>query len=825
VHLGPYRIEDRLGAGGMGEVFRARDTRLNRHVAIKVAHERFSERFAREAQVIARLNHPHVCTLYDVGPNYLVMELVEGDTLAGLLRKGPLPMDTVRRYGAQIADALSAAHAKSIVHRDLKPGNVMIARSGVKVLDFGLAKIAEDSAEPLTVTNVVMGTPAYMAPEQKEGKPADARTDIYALGLVLYEMAAGKLPPVGPDTTIEYFPPHLAHVIQGCLAGDPADRWQSAADIKRELSWSYTPPLPPARTRERLAWILAAALASAVLLLALLRPWRPVATLQPIAFQIAPPEGGVLGVAQPQSEVMSMSPSGRYVTFTATLSGQTLLCVRDLSRSSVRTIAGTEGAYSPFWSPDSRWVAFFAAGKLKKVNPDGGSLQSLADVSNTASTGSWGRRGDILFSDLHGKGGIYRLPAEGGQVHPISQLGPSESWQFWPHFLPDGKHFLYLAGDTRGRQVMVASLDGGAPRFLMRESSRAIYTAAGYLFFVREGNLLAQRFDPAGLRLDGQPFPTGVRLDYFEPTGLAPFSVSDRGDLAYQAWSRTSRLAWVDRTGRQTGTVSQPRSYWSVRLSPDGRRLATAVAEQQRGGTEDIYIIELSREAEIRMTFEPGAEFNPIWSADGSQVLFTADMGGVPHLHVKTLDSSVPARSVLPPSGGIQTPLEWLRDGSILYQDHATETNLDLWLLPSEGKPRRILATPFNEMQAAISPDAKWMAYVSDETGKPEVYVRSFPQLGGARPVSNRGGSHPRWSADGRELYYVEDDRLVAVPVKLHPDFAASTPTTLFQQRPGIIDFDVSAEGRFIVNIGRAGFLSAPVEVIVNWLPSLGAGF
>jgi Tol biopolymer transport system component len=434
-------------------------------------------------------------------------------------------------------------------------------------------------------------------------------------------------------------------------------------------------------------------------------------------------------------------------------------------------------------------------------------------------------QGDILFSDTQSsRAGIYAVRAEGGKVRAIAAVDPSsEGSCLWPQFLPDGKRFLYLVGSTDGRNVVrIGSIDGGTPRLLKQESSRAAFAPPGYLLYVREGALLAQRFDVARLRLDGDPFPLVQGVEYFQPTGLAAFSVSQSGVLAYQAWSHASRLVWLDRNGRETGAVGGVAAYTYSRLAPDEKRLALAIADP-RTGTEDVYIAELSRDARTRVTFAPGDEFAPVWSPDGRRIVYSWDNNAVPYLHEKILDRSGPGDAIVQPSGGVQIALDWLSDGSIIYSDISPETNEDLWILPGRGErtPRKLMTTRFRETDAALSPGstgaAQWLAYVSDETGRPEVYVRSFPQLAEPHKVSTDGGTSPRWAHNGRELFYLEGDRLVAVPVKLQPTFEAGRPGSLFRWSPGIIDFDIAADGRFLVNSGAAGYLAAPISVMVDW--------
>jgi len=459
----------------------------------------------------------------------------------------------------------------------------------------------------------------------------------------------------------------------------------------------------------------------------------------------------------------------------------------------------------------------------------GGPPQVVCEVSATAGTGTWSAQGEILFSDTQTvRGGIYRVRSEGGEAKAIARVdtSKSEGAYHWPQFLPDGRRYLYLSATARGNDVRVGSIDGGVPTMLMPESSRVAFAPPGFLLYVREGALLAQRFDPGRLRLEGDPVPLVRDVEYFQPTGLAPFSVSTTGVLAYQSWGHTSRLVWVDRSGRESGGVGGLAAYEYSRLSPDGKRLALAVADP-RTGTEDLYIADLSRDALTRITFAPGAEFAPVWSPDGRRLVYSWDNQAVPYLHQKALDLSGPGDPIVPPSGGVQVALEWLPDGSIVYSDISPDTNEDLLLLPAGGQraPRKLIASRFRETDAALSPGPPggphWLAYVSDESGRPEVYVRSFPQLAEPHRVSTSGGLAPRWAPGGRELFYLEGDRLMAVPVKLQPEFEAGRPSWLFRWSPGIISFDVSADGRFLVNSGVRGYLTAPICVTLDWTAAL----
>jgi len=848
VRLGPYEVESLLGTGGMGSVFRARDTRLGRAVAIKVCNEQFTGRFTREALAISSLNHPNICTLFDVGPNYLVMELVPGETLAARLEKGLMEPDAIARLAQQIAAALEAAHAKGVIHRDLKPGNIMITKSGIKVLDFGLAKVetsegaAASEASTVATSREVMGTLPYMAPEQFDGKQCDARTDIFALGLVMYEMATGKrafsgnTPAELISEIVKCKPPFmesiadpLSLVVRNCLARDPDERWQTAREVQIALRAGVAVTQPVAsvkRNRERWAWAAALVFGMALAALTAMRFFGPEVSPGRISFRVFPPDKGRFTTGfNPDEAAMAISPDGRRLAFVATVEGKALLWIQDLDQLVPRSLAGTEGAFSPFWSPDSKSVAFFTGTQLKKIDVDGGPPKVICATTTAARWGSWGSRGNIIFSVTQEPGGIFRVGADGGNAVRILGVDPSLNvgWLLWPQFFPDGNQFSYLVWERgSGNRVMVGSLQGGEPRFLMKESSLVVYVSPGLLLFAREGVLLAQRFNLKDLRLEGAPVPIVDQIQYFQATGQAAFSVSANGRLAYQPPGNSSRLLWLDRTGRETGSVLDAAAYQYPRLSPDNKKLVVS-RFVPRFGTEDVYLVDLSNDTGTRLTSDPGDEFGPVFSPDGQRILFSWDNNAIPFLHELALNGNGSPKPFSQPSGSVQQALEWLPDGSILYQDVVPETDLDLMLLsPGEKRmPHKILATRFKEMNATISPNGRWMAYISDDTGDFQVYVRSFPQLDAPRRISANGGQNPRWAPNGRELYFIEGDRLVGVPVNTGGAFESGKPTVLFQHGAGIVDFDVAKDGRFLINSGHIGYTSAPIAVVVNWKDQL----
>jgi Tol biopolymer transport system component len=873
--FGPYEIRSPLGAGGMGEVYRARDTRLERTVAIKILPAQFSsdpirkQRFEREAKTISSLNHPHICTLHDIGHqdgvDYLVMECVEGETLATRLEKGPLPLDQALKYGAQIADALDKAHSSGVVHRDLKPGNIMLTKTGVKLLDFGLAKattevmatsLTEVSTAPtqsrtLTAEGTILGTLHYMAPEQLEGRDADARSDIFALGEVLYEMGTGRqafqgksrasviaailssAPP--PMSTLQPMtPPALDGAVKRCLAKDPEERWQSARDLVLELRWIAEAGAAEAPVRRpRLAWLGVVVALAAALGLALIHFNRATKETRAVRFSVSLPENTSLISGR-------VSPDGRYLSFAGDSGGQTQLWLRPLDALAARPLPGTEGARSVhFWSPDSRFIGFIAERKLKKIDVTGGPPQVLCDAPGAGpfQFGSWNSDGTILFNvaETPGREGLYRVSAAGGPATRVTLHDESgkELQAFWPSFLPDGRHFVFACG--RQRQdgaleptgICVASLDSGQARKLLDTTSYAEYAPPGYLLYVRDAALFAHPFDPDKLRLHGDPIRIVERVATVAGIGLPSFSTGVNGLLAYHSGGGSqSRLVWKDRKGAVVGQVGTPAEYGDLRLSPDGQKLAVPITDPQ-AGTTDLWLIELSRNLATRFTLEGADVYNPIWSPDGSRIVFSVPRHAPPFLHQKAVSGG--EREVLLPSNGtMHVAFAWSPDGRfILYGERNPDTNWDLWVLPLDGerKPLPFLRTRFREGFATFSPDGRWVAFVSDESGRLEVYVQPFQRPGEKHRASTAGGSLPRWRRDGKELFYVSpDNQLMAVPVQLGASFESGTPKALFsiEASQGVeISYDVAADGqRFIINSPIPG-TAAPPTVVLNWVAEL----
>ncbi|HUP64392.1 MAG TPA: protein kinase [Thermoanaerobaculia bacterium] len=884
--LGPYEIVAPLGAGGMGEVWRAKDTRLDREVAIKIlavdfaANPQFKARLDREARTISQLNHPNVCTLFDVGHqdgvDFLVMELIDGESLADRLMKGRLPIDEVLRHGIEIASALDAAHRHGIVHRDLKPGNVMITRSGAKLLDFGLAKSgplmtsASGSGQsvdlatehkPLTEQGTILGTFQYMAPEQLEGMEADARTDIFAFGALLYEMATGRRAFQGKNRTsliaaivsgtpqpvselAPLTPPALGHVIKKCLAKDADDRWQSAHDIADQLRWiaeagsqagEAAPVLARRKARLRVAWALHAATALVAIL----------TTFAVLHLRAVPPRvvrSSLLAPDRtqfdPDSGAMVLSPDGRRMAFIArSQDGRQMLWVRPLDAVTAQPLAGTEDAKFPFWSPDSRFIGFFSAGKLRRIDANGGPSQALCDASDGRG-GSWSETGTILFTPSQ-TDGLLRVSSAGGTPIAVTDLNTTngESSHRFPQFLPDGIHFLYLvegrpeAEGTEGGFALYAGSTESKKRVrLIATNSSARYARSGHLLFLRDRTLVAQRFDAKKLALLGEAFPVAenmTRTARFE----SMFSVSDEGLLAFRAGvgSNLSSLVWVDREGRDLGPVGKPADYRSIALSHDGRRVAAAILGDKSQDT-DIWVLDLERGTSTRLTFNSADDYVPIWSADDKRIFFTSNRQGRGDVFWKASDGTgVDTVAIADPEWSMLRSLS--ADGRIggLNTNNVKKKNgWDISLVDfPEGKVRVLLETPFHELNPMLSPDGLWMTYQSNESGRSEIYVQSLQDEGGKWQISTDGGGQPMWSRGDSEIVFLSPERmLMAVDVKLAPQFTASVPRLLADPkiRPIVaMQYAISRDGnRFLINRAMERGDGTPVTLVHNWTSAIG---
>jgi eukaryotic-like serine/threonine-protein kinase len=896
--LGPYEINCPLGAGGMGEVYGARDTRLGRTVAIKILPAHLSDspeakqRFDREARAISALNHPNVYTLYDVGHqdgiDYLVMEFLEGQTLAARLMKGPLPLEQVLRYGLEICEGLEKAHKMGVIHRDLKPGNVMLTKSGAKLMDFGLAKaIVEDapssssltmtlsgpSAEqPLTARGTVVGTFQYMSPEQLEGKEADARSDIFALGAVLYEMATGKCAFAGktqrsivaailaaepqPISAIQPMsPPAFERVVKGCLAKDPDERLQTAHDVKLQLKWiaeggsQAGVPAPLAmqrKTRERMLWAASALLLVLSLVLAVIHFGQAKVPRQTIHAFIPPPEKSVFAFLGDHTGPLMISPDGTRLVFAALgPDGKQMLWLRPLDASSSRPLPGTDDASYPFWSPDSRFIGFFAERKLKTVEATGGPAQVLCDAMDGRG-GSWNREGIIVFPPTF-NGPLYEIPSGGGTPTPVTELDSSqqETSHRWPQFLPDGRHFLFFVRSRQGTTsgAYVGSLDSKEKekKLLFRNPSNVVYAPPGYLLFVRENTLMAQAFDDKRQRLIGDASPIALGILVNAPYSRAILSVSDNGVLAYggaPSVLEPSRLHWMDRTGKEISALGDPGIYANPRLSPDGTRLAVAIADATRGAT-DIWIYDLQHGGKTRLTFDASLNYSPIWSPDGGQVVFSSNRrNGFPQLFRKAANGEG-SDELLLASNTTDRPDDWSPDGRfILYEPNPTMA--ELWLLPTSGNrtPAVLLSGEGGTFpgEGTFSHDGKWLAFSEYSAGKREVYITSYPGKTGKWQVSVAGGTYPRWRRDGNELFFLAADKATIMAVDLDLKKAVpriGTPKALFPVHLSLVSFlnrmgsawdpfEVSPDGkRFLVNSPNQPQSPEPINVVVNWDASL----
>ena len=883
--LGPYEILAPVGAGGMGEVYRAKDTRLDRTVAIKVLPASLAsdpdrrQRFEREARAVSSLNHPHICTLHDIGQqdgiDFLVMEYLDGETLADRLKKGPLPTDAVLRYAIQIADALDKAHRHGVVHRDLKPANVILTRSGAKLLDFGLAKLKGPEVpagsmlsalptgeKPLTEAGTLLGTFQYMAPEQLEGKEADGRTDIFAFGAVVYEMATGRRafegksqasliaailehePP--PMTTVQPLtPPALDRVVRICLAKDPDERWQSAHDVMAELRWIAegasqagiaAPTVAHRRGREGLAWAIAALGLAAALAVALLSrsAGTPVYSRLVRAYVPAPAGMSFTFTGDNAGPVQISSDGARLAFVAEDKDGQQRLWVRPVDAAAAQPLAGTEGATFPFWSADGRSLGFFAGAKLKRVDLSGGAPLALCDARDGRG-GTWNGRGVIVFAP-DARSALFQIPDAGGEPRAVTSVDPARhTTHRWPVFLADGRHFLYLAAnhDTSRPEddgLYIGSLEGGASRMLMRSHAGAL-PAAGYLLFVQDSTLFAQDFDDARLAVRGEPIPVVQNVTYDRGIWRAAFGASSTGILAYQAGGAptSTQLTWFDANGKTVGRVGEKDLYFDVRLSPDGHRLAAAV-----GDTSDVWIYDLVRNVRSRFSFDPTNDTEPVWSPDGSRIVFASDM---------LLGQGLRGRFALymKPSGGGRTeerllestlnqePSDWSPDGRFLAYvqgDPSRKTREDIWILPMAGerKPFPYLETEFAEREARFSPDGRFVAYTSDESGRREVYVTPFPEPRDKWQVSPAGGRLPIWRRDGLELYYLApDNKLMAAAIHVRgPEVEVGTVRPLFATaaRRQFGAYDVSPDGRFLIN-AVSEQSSEPITLVVNWTAAL----
>ena len=777
--LGPYEIQSALGGGGMGEVYRARDTRLRRDVAIKVlagnvAHRAdLRERFEREARIIAALNHPHICVVYDVGHqdgiDFLVMEYLDGETIAQRLKHGPLPLADVLRLGAEIGDALDKAHRKGVTHRDLKPANILLTRAGAKLLDFGLAKLGpaapnpEDQptqGDPLTAEGTILGTMLYMSPEQLEGREADARSDLFSFGAVLYEMTTGKRafdgkshasliasimasdPPV-MSAIQPMAPAALDRLVRKCLRKDPEDRWQSAHDVTDELRWiaqssasTTTGSMPVAvnaarrNAPARIVWVGATALA---LVVAGFVAWprivgRSIAVPSPapVRFTVDPPDKVTLPAPSTNFIFMAMSPDGTRLAFTAIDdTGATRIWVRALDATASMVLQGTESAVAPSWSPDGEFIAFVAEGKLKKTPSSGGPVQTLADPASPGGVG-WGSAGVILFT--RGQGPLFQVPDAGGTARPATQLDhqQGENAHVSGHFLPDGKHFFFFArGQTAdGSGVYVGHVESNARTLVLREESGAMYVDPGFVVFHRDGTVMAQPFDLERLATTGEAIPIVEDVQFNPANRAASFTASQTGVIAYRVATLAPgrSLVWVNRRGTEQMVPAQARGYQQPRLSPDGTRIAVQIAERDN----QIWTYDIARDTLTRLTFQGAQNEAPIWSADGKAVTYYSNQAGPLNLFSQAADGSSAAER-LTDAPRAHAAMSWSTDGRRLAYTESAGADRDIWVFDATNRTTApFLKTSFVEGGAQFSPDGRWMAYVSNESGRGEIYVQPY---------------------------------------------------------------------------------------------------
>jgi serine/threonine protein kinase len=869
--LGPYEIVAPLGAGGMGEVYDARDTRLDRRVAIKVLPQEIAadperrSRLEREAKAIAALSHPHICTLYDVGSHdnfqFLVMERLEGQTLADRLAHGPLKLQEALPCAIQIADALDRAHSRGIVHRDLKPANIMLTASGAKLLDFGLAKqrpggapLVDGMTKSATLTGegVIVGTLQYMAPEQLEGKEADARTDIFAFGAILYEMASGRKafegksqasliaailaadpPPLTQLSPVA--PPALDRLVKTCLAKEPHARWSSAHDVRLQLRAIMEAPdtasaasRTGSRWRAGLGWVVAGVatvgLIALGLFLAFGRSRPPEPPLDRLSI-LAPEDTSLVPGQAPQ-----ISPDGRRVVFVANdRSGRSLLYVRELDRPNASSIADTDGATQPFWAPDSQRVGFFARGALRTVVISGGAPQSIARAAGPRG-GSW-NQDDIIVFVPNPSEGPHRVAASGGAATPLPIDSVADNPRWFPTFLPDGRHYLYLAiaRNRMGASIRVGSIESPENRQLVHSSASATYAEPGFLILQRETTIVAQPFDARRLEVTGPPAPIADNPGFNATSYQGLFSVSRTGALAYAESSATSQLTWFDRAGKRLGTLGQPGDYNTSCFSPDGRRIVYDLADPATGSV-DLWSLEISTETISRLTFDPSLDFYSICSPVGDEVIFASLRHGAPDLYRQSLTAPGGERLLLD-TPFPKTPTDWSRDGRlVLFQSLSPNTQFDVWALPlsGEGKPYPVVATPADDRSGAFSPDGRWIAYASNESGRFEVYVQPFPPTGTKWQISRAGGIQPGWGQGknaGREFFYVSPDRrIIAVDVNGSGNtftvgrqrVVAETRITSFGGDTLAMPFAFTPDGQRLLVV-NAVENARPISLVLNW--------
>jgi serine/threonine protein kinase len=881
--LGPYEITATLGVGGMGEVYRARDTRLERIVAIKILSQLPSDpgrrqRFEREAKAISSLNHPNICVLHDIGHqdgiDYLVMECVEGETLAKRLEKGPLPLEQVLKYGAQIADALDKAHRAGIVHRDLKPQNIMLTATGAKLLDFGLAKSASSVVDlaamtvtkaesPITQQGTIVGTFQYMSPEQVEGRELDGRSDIFSLGAVLYEMVTGQRAFEGksrlsvasavlekepaPLTTFKPFtPPALDHAIRSCLAKDPDDRWQIARDLSHELKWigetgsQAGAPAVAGRSRgtAQIAWALAAVLLTALGLLsvAYLKSKETSPSAPVVRSSLLPPAGTQFNAFD--SWLPAVSADGTHIVFPVWDGHGKRLWLRAINDTGEgKALPGTEDGSFPFWSPDGRSVGFFADEKLKRIDIEGNLVQVLCDAPIPRG-GTWSQDGVILFTPSTSKA-IYRIPANGGTPRQVTELNAARGEQShrWPEFLADGKHFLFFIRSEQQPEIAgiyAGSLESKDYHLVLKGTMGHAFEAHGNLVYVRDGAVVTQRFDEEKLITVGQPVVLPDRVAFNPENTSVLLSASPAGVMVYYPATPGGpfTLAWYDRDGKRD-SLDSGNFLQSMALSPDGSQVVVSLLNSDGMGS-DLWNLDLTRGTKIRLTAGPGIKREPVWQPDGQFVLFFSGFTGSPgRINRIKGDGSGTSEIVFKSDVSIDTPRSVCREGSYLAFGRLPVGSVGpaleraaAWILPLTGdrKPFPLIRSQFGNFLPAFSPDCKWVAYVSIETGQREVYITHFPDASRRYRVSTQGGTLPRWSGDGRELFYAAQNSILAVSVDEKPDsISLGTPHAIisaagYGAAAPVNFYDVTANGqRFLMTEANSPKGPVPLTLVTNW--------
>jgi eukaryotic-like serine/threonine-protein kinase len=887
--LGPYEILSAIGAGGMGEVYKALDTRLDRIVAIKVLpthlanRSELRDRFEREAKTIASLNHPHICVLHDIGQqdgtDYLVMEYLEGETLAQRLLKGPLPLEQVLQYSIEISDALDKAHRKGVTHRDLKPGNVMLTKSGTKLLDFGLAKLKQEAApanlplsdlptaiDPLTAHGDIVGTLQYMAPEQLEGKEVDARTDIFAFGAVVYEMATRKRAfdgksqasvisaimssePPAMSSLQPMTPPALDRVVKKCLAKEPDDRWHAAKDLCDELKWideggshasslSVTSPKSHhSRLRGAFLWGGASVLLAAIIGFAV---WnlKPSPLPQPVTRTVItlPPGQQLAGLDI--GPAVALSPDGTHLVYVATQDGRQQIYLRPMDSLEAHPIQGTEGGTEPFFSPDGQWIGFFVGNKLKKISVSGGAALTLGDAVSQRGA-SWGSQGVIAFAPTNASV-LQEVSDAGGVPQPLTRFENGENSHRWPEFLPGGSSLLFSSGTSGNNwsnpNVAIHSIKTGERRILIKGGTHPRYASSGHLVYAQAGNLMAIPFDPERLAVMGVAVP--VVEGVLRPnTGAAQYSFSDTGSLVYIPGSfqaAPSKLVWVTRNGTEQLLTAPAHSYRGPRLSPDGRQVAIAITEQE----SQTWLFDLPRETLTRLTFDGTGNQYPAWTPDGKRIAFQSNREGPLNIFWQLADGSGGLERLTTSEYG-SLPWSWSPDGQLLsFSEDNPTTGWDIWVLrmgytsAGSGQVRKaqpFLRTQFNETSPRFSPDGRWLAYASDESGRYEIYVQPYPGPGGKWQISTDGGTEPVWNPNGRELFYRSGDKMMAVEIASQPSFTAGKARILFvgqyQPPPATYpNYDVSPDGqRFLMlkSVEQGQAAPTQINVVQNWFEEL----